>query len=549
MNFKSLTFRLFRKFPLNIKKQLPTLVFSTLFLGFLEMLTISMIVPIITIFIKGDYNGVFSKLLEIDFLTDLPKEQLIFLMAILFFGIFIFKFFYSIWHAFYQSAYVYKIQKYIAGRLYNLRGFPLFQKASDASPQQLVHKIVNETSQLTIHFSVPLSIIFSELTTVLALTILMLTVDFLAGVIFLTTSIVCTAFFYHNIKKKVKNWGEERVYFEQKRSDLVMRGIYDGPQLNLLGIKSFFFNIFNDYNNNISNLLTLQRSYLLIPRFLIEFFSIISIFLCITIFFYLEKDPKDIFISISLITFIGMRIMPSLNKVSISLQEFRFANPLIKSLLKELNVGEQNMNKFVSYRDKGELYIARGFYRNREKKNFLNIKANANDTILITGPSGCGKSTLLKSMIGLDNKFKEVSFRKKIKSDFKIGFLSNSSSLFPLPLIDNVLLGRDIKKHELRFILDLCMLNEFDLLGRGGKKIIGKNGFQVSTGEKQRIVLARALVGFPDILVLDESLSALDKKNYLIIEKNLFKHYNGVLIHASHHYTNSDKYTIHVELK
>ena len=54
------------------------------------------------------------------------------------------------------------------------------------------------------------------------------------------------------------------------------------------------------------------------------------------------------------------------------------------------------------------------------------------------------------------------------------------------------------------------MLNEFDLLGRGGKKIIGKNGFQISTGEKQRIILARALVSFPDILVLDEATSALD---------------------------------------
>jgi ABC-type bacteriocin/lantibiotic exporter with double-glycine peptidase domain len=57
----------------------------------------------------------------------------------------------------------------------------------------------------------------------------------------------------------------------------------------------------------------------------------------------------------------------------------------------------------------------------------------------------------------------------------------------------------------------------------GAQKIIEKNNFKPSSGEKQRLILARALVGNPEFLVLDEALSAIDKKNYHKIEQKLLK--------------------------
>lgn len=194
MSVKSLSLNLFNQLPLVIKKKFKLIILSTLLLGFLEMLTMSMIIPIITIFIKGNYQGIFTEIIVTLGLENLLKENILF-FGILFFLVFIIKFIYSIWHAFYQSRYIYDIQEYIAGQLYKLRGLPSFQKSNEVTPQHLVHKITNETNQLTMHFSLPFSVIFSELAIVFAMVILMFVIDFFLATIFLTISISSSVFF------------------------------------------------------------------------------------------------------------------------------------------------------------------------------------------------------------------------------------------------------------------------------------------------------------------------------------------------------------------
>jgi ABC-type multidrug transport system fused ATPase/permease subunit len=547
MFLKILSYDLFSKLSFDIKKKFPLIVLSTLLLSFLEMLSLSMIVPIITIVLKGSYEGIFSQFLIYLNLNKLLNENLLFFILIISFLIFIIKLSYSTWHAFFQSRYIYDIQKYISGKLYSLRGLPSFQKPNESSPEELSHKILNETSQLTIYFTVPLSIIFSEITTVFALIFLLFLIDPLAAFIFLGISISSSGLFYFFIRKKVSDWGKNKVYWEQKRADFVMRGINDGIQFNLIGLKEYFLNLFDKYNDNISRLLTIQRSFLLIPRSIVEFFSVVALFVCVLIYVYLEKDLNSIFITMSLITIISMRIMPSLNKIAVSIQEFRFAKPLIKSILDEFKYENENLLEFAKFRGEGSLYSAEGVIEFKGKSKKINLSMKEKDSIIITGPSGCGKSTLLRSMIGLNSNFSKVSFRKKNEKNIKIAFLNNSPNLFMITLIENILLNRKIKNEELQYIINICLLNELDLLGKGGGRVVGENGFEPSTGEKQRIVLARALVSFPEILILDESLSSLDNKSFCKIEENLLQKFSGLFIHVSHQNTNIKKYTTHIE--
>jgi ABC-type multidrug transport system fused ATPase/permease subunit len=547
MLLKILGYDLFKKLSVDIKKKFPLIVLSTIILSFLEMLSISMIIPIITIVLKGSYEGIFSQiLLKLKF-NEFLNENLLSFVLLISFLIFIIKLTYSIWHAYYQSRYIYDIQKYISGHLYKLRGLPSFQKPNDSSTEQLAHKILNETSQLTIYFTVPLSIIFSEITTVFALMLLLILIDPLAAFIFLGISIFSSSLFYFFIRKKVSDWGKEKVFLEQKRADFVMRGINDGIQFKLIGLKDYFLNLFNKYNHSISRLLTIQRSFLLIPRSIVEFFAVIALFTGVSIYFYLGKDLNSIFITMSLITLISMRIMPSLNKIAVSIQEFRFAKPLIKSILDEFKYENENLLEFANFRNQGPLYSVDGDLEYKGKIKKIKLSMHEKNSILITGPSGCGKTTLVRSMIGLNSNFLNVSFRKQNEQNMKIAFLNNSSNLFTLTLIENILLNREIKNEELQYIINLCLLNDFDLLGEGGKRVVGENGFEPSAGEKQRIVLARALISFPQVLILDESLCSLDNKSFSIIEENLLERFSGLFIHVSHQQTNIKKYTKHIE--
>jgi ATP-binding cassette subfamily B protein len=239
--------------------------------------------------------------------------------------------------------------------------------------------------------------------------------------------------------------------------------------------------------------------------------------------------------------------MPSLNKIAISIQEFRFARPLVESILSELENSEINYPKFLTFRNSGPLYIAKGAIIFKEKTKAIDISIENKGSILITGPSGCGKSTLVKSLIGLDDKFNEISFHKKLNETPRIAFLTNSAGLFKLSLLENILLGRDIKTEELLSIIDLCMLRELDLLGEKGRRIVSKDGFEPSSGEKQRLILARALVSKPKMLIFDESLSAVDSKMYFSIEKNLLDTFPGLFIHISHHFSEKKNYKYHID--
>ena len=542
-------FKFFNYLSPKLKKNFPIIILSTILLGLLEMVSASMVIPIILIILDLKSEKFLSKIINSLSLENIDNVNLIVIVLIIFSILFIIRSIYSLLHSFYQSNYVYKIQQYVAEKLYELRGFPSLQDNAKVSAENLAHKIINETSQLSTRFSWPLSIIFSEICIVLALFIVMLIFDFVAAIIFFSISFSSSALFYLFIRRKVKLWGEKYLSQEQERSDLVMRGINDGIQIELLGLKSYFGKIFNNYNKNIARLLTLQRTFLLSPRVFVELFSIIAIFIFVLIYFYLSKDNKTIIASVTLMTFLGMRAMPSLNKIAISLQEFRFAKPLVESILTELQYNEATIQKYAAFRNKGPLYIAKGSVNFNGKKQKIDFCIENNASILITGPSGCGKSTLLKSLMGLDKKLEEVSFYRELDNTVKIAFLTSSTNLFKMTLIENILLGQDVKKEDMLSIIDICRLQDFDLLGDGGQRVVEENNFKPSSGEKQRLILARALVQKPKFLLLDESLSAIDRENYFLIEKKLLTTFQGVLIHVSHYYSDPKNYTHFIDFK
>ena len=149
----------------------------------------------------------------------------------------------------------------------------------------------------------------------------------------------------------------------------------------------------------------------------------------------------------------------------------------------------------------------------------ISLTINENEFISIIGTSGCGKSTLLSILAGLIKKSDgEIVFNKK---NFKIGYMLQKDSLFPWrTILDNCLIGLEInnsltKESKGRVI---SMLNKYGL-----KDFIDKYPNSLSGGMKQRVALIRTLATNPDILLLDEPLSALDYQTRLALSNDLYK--------------------------
>jgi ATP-binding cassette, subfamily B, bacterial len=157
--------------------------------------------------------------------------------------------------------------------------------------------------------------------------------------------------------------------------------------------------------------------------------------------------------------------------------------------------------------------------RSSEILKGVDLTVKCGRTVAIFGASGSGKSTLAKVAAGIYQPT-DGSAVWQIGSDknnlMKVGAVLQDSTLFTLPAKDNIAFGQpheDVDERWLKEVIRISALSDvIERLPMGLKTLLGASGHQVSGGECQRILIARALYNIPDLLVLDEATNALDKQ-------------------------------------
>jgi len=147
----------------------------------------------------------------------------------------------------------------------------------------------------------------------------------------------------------------------------------------------------------------------------------------------------------------------------------------------------------------------------------ISFNLSKGEFISIIGPSGCGKSTLLSILAGTDKDYKGNLI---IKNNTNIGYMLQNDCLFPWrTILDNCLLGLEINnrltKENINYVKEL--LKKYELAD-----FMNKYPDNLSGGMRQRVALIRTLALKPDILLLDEPLSALDSQTRLTIGEDIF---------------------------
>ncbi len=149
----------------------------------------------------------------------------------------------------------------------------------------------------------------------------------------------------------------------------------------------------------------------------------------------------------------------------------------------------------------------------------INLDVYENEFISVVGSSGCGKSTLLSILANLEDK-SEGSIKYK-KENLRIGYMLQKDSLLPWRnILDNCLIGLEIKKELTQQKKEkvISLLDKYGL-----KDFIYKYPNSLSGGMRQRVALIRTLAIDPDILLLDEPLSALDYQTRITLSDDLYK--------------------------
>ncbi len=177
------------------------------------------------------------------------------------------------------------------------------------------------------------------------------------------------------------------------------------------------------------------------------------------------------------------------------------------------------------------------------------------EKVLLVGPSGSGKSTLLSLLCGIvvadDGQIRILgedlsaltrSQRDRFRSDH-FGIIFQMFNLLPYgSVLDNVMLPLNFS-HERRNraqaddSLEDAALRLLERLGLGDTELARAPASNLSVGQQQRVAVARALIGTPEILVADEPTSALDRDNqvqFLDLIFSQLEETDGTLIMVSH---------------
>ena len=336
------------------------------------------------------------------------------------------------------------------------------------------------------------------------------------------------------IKSLLDRYGKQTAEYAIKTSNKINETVLGIKEIMTLKLEKMFINKTINYSQLLS--INLFKSQFLsgLPRFIFEF--IIIIFLIIYIVSS-KSDFENDLVSLSMFLFASIRLLPSLNTITKSFNEYNFGKYTINRI---------HSNLFKNVKDNKNLYkpkidtinnieINNASFKYPNQKNFifrnLNFKIKKGQFIGIKGESGSGKSTFLNLLLTLINsqsgsilinKFKFSA--KKIDlldlSNFKNKILYASQE----PLIINETIKKNIileKKFENNLFKNALNKAKIDFYNNRSNIKVGERGIKLSGGQRQKILIARALYHKKDLIILDETTNSLDLESENIILKNL----------------------------
>ena len=208
-----------------------------------------------------------------------------------------------------------------------------------------------------------------------------------------------------------------------------------------------------------------------------------------------------------------------------------------KLLAEESSVKETAKEGLVAVNGRLEYNISNFSYLDKSVLSEIKFSIEQGQTLGIVGVTGSGKTTLLKLLLReYDVVDGEILLNGENIKNYKlkdlrslIGYVPQDQVLFAMSIKENIRFADPAYSDErVEEVTKLCGLyNDIKSMPDGIDTIIGERGVSLSGGQKQRIAMSRALIMNPDILILDDSLSAVDAKTENIILENLKEERKG----------------------
>lgn len=531
--------------------------------GFLEMMGIGSIVLFAGSLINTNQKVLLlNKNTDIyNFLNELDLSEVTLLLLI----IFLLKNIFLLCVIFYEQYFIYKVKVLNGQKIFKYYLNSPLLKYKKFKQSDITRNIITENNQAAYYIQNKI-IIVRELFigfTICSFLFIAETSNLFKVIGFLA---ICSFFFIKLMRKKLTNYGS--IIFK-KRSEILkltstmLSGIKD---IKLLNIEKLLEGKFLKQNKAAQRSQMFYDTYSRAPRLFIES-SIVFVIFVGSIKFGLNNefnlnDKSDFVENLSLLGASFIRLLPAFSSITTAVSKNRFLKPSYDVIKNEIHQSDLFYDSIKINEDleKSKLIVdnidnisaVNINYKYPGTKNFLlkkvNLEVKSGEAVCFTGPSGHGKTTLcdiLCRLINLDEG-KILINNKNIENYNKKKLFSNYSFITQKPLIidgsiyENITFGieRELSLKKISDCLDLVKLSEYS---NNEKILTNKNVNELSGGQQQRLVIARALLRYPKVLILDEATNAIDIEMEKEIINNIRKNFSKIIFIVISHRLETQK--------
>ena len=562
----------FNKLKFILTKKQKISFFLTTFLmivsSFFEMLSVGFLIPVISIIINGQLENPY---INLDFLLKFTQnssyQELLFLVFLIFALLFLLKFLFIIFFLYKKNVFIFSVRNELSRKIF---------KSFLNRPYDF-HQSTN-TSKLAINCKYEVDLftatilnggleILSDLVLAIFLIFLLMYLEPNLTIVVSFIFVSFVYFFQLALKNRSKIWAEERQEFDTLLNKVIQEGLGSIKEIILSFKENFFIKQLVYYlrRNSIVSIRSQLASET--PRPLMELIAIISFIVIFFFLTFLGYETKNIITLLGIFAAVSFKLLPCFNRILANIQRYRQGIPVVDFVydeLKSTNLFDKNLNLEISNNTNTiflnstiEIKDLNFSYQDLDQSNKkiifenCNFKIKKGEYIGLVGPSGTGKSTFLNIISGLIKNYDgqiliDDKNIKNLNKDWtkRVAYISQDPFFLDETIKNNVAFAEDeVGIDDAKVWKALRAAQLFDFVNSLKDKLnnfIGEKGAKMSAGQLQRLAIARALYDDFDLIILDESLNALDSGNESKILKVLkdLKNQNKTIILISHHLSN-----------
>lgn len=508
--------------------------------SFLEAIGIASVIPFITVIFSPESLSSIPFFENYTELLEKNKNKLLPIFCLIFLFIFIIKNFFLILIYRFKNLFVNNLRAFFAKEIlvkFLHQEYLFFAKKKQG---ELITILNTETQNLTKNFLDSVMILLSEIIILFGILVLILIMGHFKGILIILPILFIAGLIVKKLNKGIKDWANQRVILSENLATLSQRIFLGIRDIYLSSNAHHLINKFYNINKDQSYMETKNATIQLMPKALLEIFGL-SILLSTVFYFNNLGLSQDIILTnLTFYFVIAYRAIPAYNKILIQYQRIKYSKNSVDLINSTLSLNDERVLT-VPVNDKTDFnknIKIKGFnFSYDNEKNFINnldLEIKKGEIIGLFGQSGSGKSTLLnlitlliKPISGklfLDDELIESNTEIRKYQDL-ITFISQDTFLIEDTIKNNIVFNSSnkIDNKQLEFAIDFAQIGKFVAdLPNGIDYMVGSHSRRVSSGQKQRIAIARAIYSLKDIIIFDEATNALDEENEKAIIGNIF---------------------------